>query len=1204
MTGLRQMASIFCIIIILYSGIATSGADKSASPKSIADKTVGIQNSKVSVMPIKDGTVYTGFDVLSGGKIAAAIKFSSNKLITATKYTKSSDAMSIRFSGLSSPMQTGLQFGKSDVITVSLRKDDPYPKIEFHLTLAAFDPVKWQASVGKQPFHFLTIYMPDAEAWHTRGWLNATPAADPFPLLIDPHIGSPEISGYKYNRNWSYTPPLGANPIPIIGLWAPKSKHYAGFEFQSARLSEPEDDLSGKDIATGYCWGDGKATVQKPNPQQFVSMVYPYGGKGYQDLVFPKPGTKLQSFCTLLWSLNLSATDDPNRFFYSYLWQDEMKWNSLPRVPSVVDLSWIPGGIRLNDFGGYPDPRGLVGGVEGPFQIPGSRLISGWGWHNEALVAAPKKLNDQTTLQNAKTIATELLPLAKHFKVEGDDCVFWEKPLSGEWTPEWGGPKTTSLHNSNGFAAGRLFLGLYRDLDMKEYLPIVDGVFNWAKHIVWTRNEFADVPSSPFAIGGTLTASFCMDYYMTFKNAPNEHHRNEAQRALDLAHSFTYRYMAMWLSDNNLDDNMDSSFLWEPNSGRDWTGAACANEVFWNIDTLAQTAVHTGDPILMWALQGTLERWNLMYQDRYRNSLADYGPADMTEGYGLYEGNVYGLGVRALYGFASPLYMTEPIGSSTIRVLAGEKAAMAFNKNGAHTTISDYRYTEPGNLMFTVHSSLSSFDLSLTVPYVDISGKTVGLVRDGKNTALLPGQGFTRPERSLWSLMIKGLKDGDQVIIGTPDANGPILPSAPPMTGRQDLGTAINQTVKLPYDTESDMNWNHLDSWAALPRAKMWVYGIPFQLAPKGEKSFVTKPFDPELGDTNSSTKQIGIALLFSRGTGTAPSVVMEDGTRLSADPKQLALGWRAWPPIFTRQLEIAVIDTKGKIIKNIDPGGRQLWAATLIRSGASDQGTLQKIWQILEAANVQLQALDMKAQIIDSLKAETAGLPQTFIAMLPPSQAGPIIDLAQQIGMSNKVTTMTPDQLVNPAYFNAKRFPVTVFAGTEEYINTVHTPNDAGDAVLNYVKDGGTLVLASMLPWPMFYAKGTGTETVGPLTGKLGISILNTIETEPKEKITVELYAGENVLTDVPASFPYPAGDPRLRSIDSNAIPAGVKYTPIYKVVGSDGKNYGDAAGLLEFQGGGRILYIWGGLMRSPDSGLKVSQSVIRFLAQTASKK
>ncbi|MHB1455634.1 MAG: hypothetical protein ACYC0V_01840, partial [Armatimonadota bacterium] len=261
-------------------------------------------------------------------------------------------------------------------------------------------------------------------------------------------------------------------------------------------------------------------------------------------------------------------------------------------------------------------------------------------------------------------------------------------------------------------------------------------------------------------------------------------------------------------------------------------------------------------------------------------------------------------------------------------------------------------------------------------------------------------------------------------------------------------------------------------------------------------------------------------------------------------------------------------------------------------------------IWKRLEAANAELRVLDMRAGIIDTLKAETAGVPQNSIALLPPSQGGQIFDLTQQIGMTNRMTGLTLEQLIDPAYFNAKQFPVAVFAGAEEYINTVRTANDAGDAVVRYVQEGGTLALVSTLPWPMYNARGTGTEKVGPLTDRLGIPLLNTIEAEPQSKPTVELYAGQTVLTDVPASFPYPTGDARLRVIDAGKLPAGTKYTPIYKVVGPGGKSYGDAAGFVEFPDGGRILYVWAGLMRGPDSGLKVSQSVIRFLAETASKK
>ena len=103
------------------------------------------------------------------------------------------------------------------------------PVVQFHLTLGNFNTNRWLALFpgGPAPFHFLVCPMPTAQVWHQRGWLNATPYADPFPLLQDVHTGSPEIS-CLWNRNWSYICPLGAHPIPMIGLWDPSAAVICG----------------------------------------------------------------------------------------------------------------------------------------------------------------------------------------------------------------------------------------------------------------------------------------------------------------------------------------------------------------------------------------------------------------------------------------------------------------------------------------------------------------------------------------------------------------------------------------------------------------------------------------------------------------------------------------------------------------------------------------------------------------------------------------------------------------------------------------------------------------------------------------------------------------------------------------------------------------------------------------------------------------
>ena len=476
-----------------------------------------ISNDSVVVRAAQTNAVWTGFEVLHQNQPVATVRLSSDGLLTAQHCTAKGD--SLLFRGLTSKPGSGLQLGDSDFIRVTLKPHDPYPAVAFDVRIRAFDSNAWVSVAGPQPFHFLALYEPQAEVWHQRGWLNATPLADPFPLLEDTHVGTPEISAYHYNRTWSYTPPLGAHPLPIIGLWAPRTQHYVGFEFQTTRLA----DNSEKDIATGYHWaGPTNAPAPAQSAPQFVALVYPFGGTGYQQLVFPQAGDHLATHGVLLWNTSLSSTDDPNRFFFDYLWSRAKE--RLPRVPVVDDLSWLPGGIRLRDFAGPPG-GGLITGLEGRFQVPGTRLINGWGWRNGSPVPVAKARGDNRRLASLETEAQRLVRSAKHFRAGNNDCVFWEKPLEGTWTPEWGGAPVTTLHNANGFAAGRLFLGLYRDAGKKEYLPIVDGVFHWARHIVWTRNEFADVPSSPFAIGGTLSASFCLDYYFTFKAAPDALHR-------------------------------------------------------------------------------------------------------------------------------------------------------------------------------------------------------------------------------------------------------------------------------------------------------------------------------------------------------------------------------------------------------------------------------------------------------------------------------------------------------------------------------------------------------------------------------------------------------------------------------------------------------------------------------------------------------
>lgn len=1166
-----------------------------------------ISNGLVTVRAAGAAGAFTGFDVRAQDTNAAVVRFSSARVRWAAKgcaVFASDSPRHLVFSGLHARPETGLRFGDADTIRVDLKPGDPYPVVSFDLTVATFDPAQWRAAVGEAPFHFLALYLPDAEAWHQRGWLNATPRADRFPLLLDRHAGTPEISAYHYNRDWSYTPPLGAQPLPVIGLWAPSARRYVGLEFQTTRL----EDNSEKDIATGYRWQEAAAPA-RPDAGQFVALVYPFGGPGYQQLVFPTPGARLKSHGTLLWSRNLPATDDPNRFVWSFLWEHTRA--QLPPVPAVPDVGWIPGGIRRTDFEGPPQ-GGLIGGVEKPFQTAGSKVLSGWGWHNESPTAVAARRGETNRLRALETDARVLLRLAKRFQVDGDECVFWEKPLEGQWTEEWGGKPVTTLHNANGFAAGRLFLGLDRDLGRKEYLPVIEGVFNWARHVAWTRNEFADVPSSPFAIGGTLSAAFCLEYSMTFKDSPDAARRERAKQALELARTFTYRYLTMWPSDNNRDDNLDSSFLWEPNSGRDWTGAACANEVFWNLDTLAQVAVHTGDPVLMWALQGSLSRWHLLYQDVLKDKLADYQPGDMTEGYGLYAGNIYGVGQRAGYGFAGSLVMTEPVGNSSIRVLAGEKAALAFRKGAVPMEISDYRYTAPGNLAFTVLSDRPKFDLSLTVPYVDLSDKPVAILRRGNRIPLKPGEDFVRPAQALWSLYLKNVQWQDRVVIGEPDEAGPLLPTTPPRSQ-----TAFHPVLALgaippplrvgDYEVEPqlecgwtpNLDWGDSAGWAGLPRGRLWCYGVPFELAPLFRNCIVaTRPvrFFAPIRDADF------VYLLYSSGDGPPPSLVYADGTTDAGTSRVEALAWRAWPPLYTGRLLVAQIPVrKGSAVSGLDPAGRAVWSMTAFQLTDATRQSFEHTHSLLAQGAAEWKRMGQEEAALASLRDAVAVIPPGTLAILPPKPAGEAFSIAQRIGLLKRAVVLDGDQLVDPAVFNARRLPVALYLDGEDYVHTVRSPGDGAAALDRYVKAGGTLVILASQPWPLYYATGPGFRRAEPLTERLGLPLGMALESAPAEQLTVRWAAGQSLVKLDATDFPYPEGDPRLRTIDRARIPRGVKYSPIASVVGASGKDYGAAAGLIEGPGAGRILYVASVLQHDSAHGFAFSAGALQFLLDAA---
>jgi hypothetical protein len=918
------------------------------------------QGGQITVQPAGN----QGFDVYTDGVLVAPIRLAANGAIVADNLV--SNAMGLLLSGLRTTDPLAVTFATNDYVSVTLPAPgdtNTEPVVQFHLTLGDFNTNRWLALFpgGAAPFHFLVCSMPTAQVWHQRGWLNATPYADPFPLLQDVHVGSPEIS-CLWNRNWGYIVPLGAHPIPMIGLWDPSAGLYVGYDFQGARAT----DQSERYIATAYCWQQGSLT-------NFIALAYPYGGDRYGNQVYPQGGEVLASWFNLEIDTSLPATEDPNERFQERLFARYT--NALPLVPAMNDLGWIPGHVHLADFSG---PIGVTlygAGGETTFYPAGTVLLNGWRGQIEMPIDTAVREGDTATINLARSQIESLLTnYAMTFTVGGDTCLYWQKPLSGAWLTNWGGAPVTTLHETEGWYAARVLVELYRyDRGLgqakAQYLTAIDELFNWARHFVWTRNEFADVPSSPFAIGGTLSTAFLLDYYFTFQS--DAQRAKNATLALHLANNLVWRYLQIWAMDSDRSDAaLDSAFLLEPNSGRDWAGLACANEVAWMLDSLTQVYVHTGDPRMRYYLRGLFQRWPALYEPYYRNSVADYGGSDFTEGLGFFDGCGPGRGYRYPYGSCETLPLNDPVGNSTMRVIVGEEACIAFDRFDQSTDVTDYRTAGNGACSFRIVSGLTQkFDVSFSYPFVNISALTVTRVRGG-TTNVLTSQ-VTRPTQSPSSLYLSQLQNGDVITIGTVPASTPTNvfdtslvyneTNVPPATNGYFITLPLSGNYPLPQD------WTNLDSFAGIIPGLRWTCGVPYQQGVRAVTNAVA------VNAPGATAVLVAYAPPESQTLTQSPTLTLDDSSLLPLSDQPVN-GWRGWPIIFNQMvlLDYAVLPN-GRSLQQVNPNGTLVMGVTAF---TGDQAAWQPVQTTLTNASAAFVQSELERLAVLALQASFALLP------------------------------------------------------------------------------------------------------------------------------------------------------------------------------------------------------------------------------------
>ncbi|MBC7289071.1 MAG: hypothetical protein H5T86_13740 [Armatimonadetes bacterium] len=243
-------------------------------------------------------------------------------------------------------------------------------------------------------------------------------------------------------------------------------------------------------------------------------------------------------------------------------------------------------------------------------------------------------------------------------------------------------------------------------------------------------------------------------------------------------------------------------------------------------------------------------------------------------------------------------------------------------------------------------------------------------------------------------------------------------------------------------------------------------------------------------------------------------------------------------------------------------------------------------------------------------------------VALLPPPDRPDVrrtVDrLAARLGF--KAVTISPEEMVVPDVFTARRFHAAIYTGFERYLYQVRQPGDAVSALMRYLGESGTLVVAGGC-WPFYRpCRWDGKEflpyngpipayegprdewleqqmarlqqsPVGTFNRFLGLNIAGE-GTEQFERppgndriIFRTTEQGRRLFPSLPESFPFPSyGDLRFRPASDRNLGEGVRYTSVATAFGESGKKYGDGICVIEHTSGrlagGMVLYIWGTLL------------------------
>ncbi len=1197
-----------------------------------------ITNDKVEARAVREQGKITGFVIRATNGPSFTVRFGSSGNIwaQAVQEEQAKGVSRLVFTGLEASPTPRL--GRDSRVVVELTEGDPYPLVSFTLNLQAFNKAQWEARFGTVPFHFMVLSMPGAEMFYQRGWQIPTPIVDPYPMQ-GKHTGYGKQIRSEWDDNWTYAPPLGAYPLPDVGLWWPSKSLFACYDFHEARLT----DHSEKDLATAYVWRQGDAG-------QFICLAWPYAGGYREELRYPEklPAT-LDSHFHFLWSEDAASDRDPNLIVNEFVWGRYA--DLLPEVARVNDLSWLPEAHRPSGYSGMKVGQyyGRITKENARWWKEGALTFGGLGWDRSAVDYALDAKDAESAARLRDNIEF-MAPRVQWMTIGGDRCCAWQQCLEGEAIDMFDGGVPT-VHNAQTWQMALLFLDAYRNApdQYAKYLDIVDGHVLWTKRFLYTRNDYADVPCAQFCWAAAPATAFCLRYYYTFRNDPQ---RGElAELAYRLVRNTMYHFLPTWLSDNDDMDNLDSFSFCEPNAGISWLGAACSNEVWCVTYAALMTYLATGDPWLGYYVCGAVNRWHELFRDEWYPTVRQYGDA-FTEIYYLYPGRGT-LGGRVSFGglWGQVEEVAWPVGEATVRVTCGEKAAMAWNRApgsaplkvegdriertgepdptraGRHTDVADYRYYGEGQCSFRLAryglGQAEPFVINVTFPMFDLRGKRVFLERGGTQRELERGKDFEEMANRWDTLVVRGLRYGDTVGVGKID------------TGVAPLACEVARTSGVKPQQPEPAQFRLADLRLAANRAVSFDWEDPASMAGLefGRRSVFGVPFDIINGDLSGG--KIGVRdqkvlvqlpgrhlfLLVGERDEGARVTVTAGGKPVVVDLDRAVPALEGWPPCFQWELAMAEVALAGNV-EALEARGCTLFAATTYAGPGDD-----KLAQIQEALKSRQELVAAEAKTV----AELAALRPLFealsgrLAILPPTpkQSARNSDFARLLHKAKliqHVSFLTPEQLVDPGWFNTGRYWVAIYAMGENYVQTVHSEGDGDAALQAFLRSGGTLLVLPTQPFPFYYNE-TGKPVVN--AGKFGLPICGSgyqgredmlagVDVRPWEKaprdrvLTFHLNAEQDIVTSLPASFPFPLTeaeskvDERWRPI-VNVVGETGRYVPILTLMDDRGGNYGEGAAMIDYTSGplapGRVLYVWSTLLSLPEYQSKLFSDVLRWV-------